>query len=211
MLQLSATRVVRPQTARVPATRRAAATCSLRDGAARVGSALTTAALAVTLAASPALAKAADFGVYWVSPANNTTSTSPVAVKFGVKGLDVKPAGAFALSGPKEHVQLLCGARAAASGVSERRQRCTTLGGGRGVTWLRALRAWLSCRGSGGGPGAKRRARARAPPLCRAAEGLQEGTGHHHVIVDGQFLKARARAAAGQRAAHKPNCFACRA
>jgi hypothetical protein len=30
----------------------------------------------------------------------------------------------------------------------------------------------------------------------RAAEGLQEGTGHHHVIVDGQFVKARAAGAA---------------
>ena len=79
------------------APRRVAPTCSLRE---RAGVAFTAAALAATLAAPPAFAKAADFGVYWLSPDDGATLASPVAAKFGVKGLDVKPAGARPL--PRE-------------------------------------------------------------------------------------------------------------
>ena len=71
---------------------RCVATCSLRE---RAGAALAATTLALTLAvAPPAFAKAADFGVYWLSPDDGATLSSPVAAKFGVKGLDVKPAGA---------------------------------------------------------------------------------------------------------------------
>lgn len=76
---------------------RRVATCSLRE---RAGAALTATALAATLAvAPPAFAKAADFGVYWLSPDDGATLSSPVAAKFGVKGLDVKPAGARVAGG----------------------------------------------------------------------------------------------------------------
>ena len=127
---------------------RCVATCSLRE---RAGAALAATTLALTLSvAPPAFAKAADFGVYWLSPDDGATLSSPVAAKFGVKGLDVKPAGA--------------------------RRR-----GGAGRAAPRATAAVSAPE------------RLRPPALLtrpRAAEGVQEGTGHHHVIVDGDFMKA---------------------
>jgi len=36
---------------------------------------------------------AASQGVYFIEPANGATVTSPFKVKFGVKGMDIKPAG----------------------------------------------------------------------------------------------------------------------
>jgi hypothetical protein len=44
----------------------------------------------------PAAAKA-DFGTYFVSPSNNAEVSSPVTVKMGVKGLQIRPAGASPL------------------------------------------------------------------------------------------------------------------
>jgi hypothetical protein len=42
---------------------------------------------------NPNQAPAAAQGVYFMEPANGATVTSPFMVKFGVKGMDVKPAG----------------------------------------------------------------------------------------------------------------------
>lgn len=146
---------LRASRARSAAVSRHAVCASLQEPSAarRAGLAACSAALAVALA-SPAFAKArrasrrcgsssvslpslppqpADFGVYWVAPANNASVTSPFTVKMGVKGLELKPACASALA--------LC---------------------------------WLTL--------------SHAPRL--AAEGLAEGTGHHHILVDGSFLKA---------------------
>jgi hypothetical protein len=78
----------------VPRTHtRAAARCTLRSRAAahplpsplspqqRAAALLLPAALCALLAAPPAaLAKAADFGVYWVSPAPGASVKSPVGV-----------------------------------------------------------------------------------------------------------------------------------
>ena len=91
-LSLQPVRVAPVRAAASRAAPRRAATCSLRE---RAGAALSAASLAATLlACPPAFAKAADFGVYWLSPDDGATVSSPVAAKFGVKGLDVKPAGA---------------------------------------------------------------------------------------------------------------------
>ena len=91
-LSLQPVRVAPVRAAASRAAPRRVATCSLRE---RAGAALSAASLAATLlACPPAFAKAADFGVYWLSPDDGATVSSPVAAKFGVKGLDVKPAGA---------------------------------------------------------------------------------------------------------------------
>jgi hypothetical protein len=92
MLSVQPVRVAPVRAAASRSAPRRAATCSLRE---RAGASLSAAALAATLlACPPAFAKAADFGVYWLSPDDGATVSSPVAAKFGVKGLDVKPAGA---------------------------------------------------------------------------------------------------------------------
>jgi hypothetical protein len=49
------------------------------------------AACAATM--NPNQAPSAAQGVYFVEPANGATVTSPFMVKFGVKGMEVKPAG----------------------------------------------------------------------------------------------------------------------
>jgi len=94
MLTLQPVRVAPAQARARSQPVRCAPVCSLRSVRERAGSALAAAALAAALAAPPCFAKAADFGVYWLSPADGATVSSPVAAKFGVKGLDVKPAGA---------------------------------------------------------------------------------------------------------------------
>jgi Domain of unknown function (DUF4399) len=44
-------------------------------------------------APSPNAAPTGDRGVYFMEPADGATVTSPFKVKFGVKGMDIKPAG----------------------------------------------------------------------------------------------------------------------
>jgi Domain of unknown function (DUF4399) len=44
-------------------------------------------------APSPNAEPAGERGVYFMEPANGSTVTSPFKVKFGVKGMDIKPAG----------------------------------------------------------------------------------------------------------------------
>jgi Domain of unknown function (DUF4399) len=45
------------------------------------------------MAPNPNAMPSADRGVYFMEPANGSTVTSPFKVKFGVKGMDIKPAG----------------------------------------------------------------------------------------------------------------------
>ncbi|SUA89248.1 DUF4399 domain-containing protein [Pandoraea pulmonicola] len=44
-------------------------------------------------ASATALAQSAQPRVFFVSPANGATVTNPVVVKFGVEGMEIKPAG----------------------------------------------------------------------------------------------------------------------
>ncbi|KNZ31959.1 MAG: rod shape-determining protein RodA [Methylibium sp. NZG] len=44
-------------------------------------------------APNPNMAPAGSKGVYFVAPANGATVTSPFMVKFGLKGMEVRPAG----------------------------------------------------------------------------------------------------------------------
>ena len=46
-----------------------------------------------TMAPSPNQPPAGDKGVYFMEPADGATVTSPFKVKFGVKGMEIKPAG----------------------------------------------------------------------------------------------------------------------
>ena len=95
-LSLTPSSCLPARASRRTASTRFAPTASLHGARERVGVALAASALAAALAAPPAFAKAADFGVYWLSPAAGATVTNPVKVKVMVKGLDVKPAGAIA-------------------------------------------------------------------------------------------------------------------
>ena len=60
------------------------------------------AAAAVALAPS-ALAKVKDEGVYFIAPDNNATVTSPFTAKFGVKGLEIRPAAEGFMEGTGHH------------------------------------------------------------------------------------------------------------
>ena len=53
-------------------------------------------------------------GVYFIAPANGATVSSPVAVKFGLKGMDIRPAGEQ-VSGTGHH-HLLINRESLASG-----------------------------------------------------------------------------------------------
>jgi len=72
------------------------------------GCAVTLAASAL-LCCSPALASRSDYGVYFVSPAEGATVASPVLLKLGVKGLEVRPAAEGLVEGSGHHHVLIDG------------------------------------------------------------------------------------------------------
>ena len=64
-----------------------------------------------TLRVVTAPVQSSDFGVYWVEPSDGATVTSPVAVKMGVKGLDVAPAAEGLKEGSGHHHIVVDGPR----------------------------------------------------------------------------------------------------